>query len=214
MTISSGGFNINFNPTPSIYERETSGTKDMQNAGDLGKGSVVISSQTDLVPFTKMGDRNVWNYKAEQERPSLMPNIILRGSGADIQDKDEGWKTAQNTLYNQLPEATKLLLAGVPTVYIAALKFVLDLSAKALAWQEKALVLIQTENALARREENKRFPDKAYKQSLELGKELSELTEKWVEEIGPNDPSFIESKEFLDNVKILLVSTRGSTSGN
>lgn len=209
MTISSGGLNVNFNQTPTIYEKETSGAKDMQNAADMGKGNVVILAQTDLVPFTKMGDRNVWGYKAEPERPSLMPNTILRGSGADIQNKNEDWKSHYETLYNQLSDDLKLQLAGLPTYDTATLKFIINFGAEALDWQEKALLLIQTENALARTAEIRRFPDQAYKQSLELGKELTALTEKWVNEIGPNDPSFIEAKEFLDNVNTLLQETKG-----
>lgn len=210
MTISSGGLNVNFNQTPTIYEKETSGAKNLQNTADMGKGNVVIASQTDLIPFTKMGDRNVWNYKAEQERPSLMPNTTLRGSGADIQNRDDNWKTHYDSLFNQLPDELKLQLAGVPSPVTATLKAVLDLAANAIAAQERALLLIQTENALARTAELKRFPNQAYKQSLEMGNELVALTEKWVDEIGPNDPSYIESKDFIGNVRALLQGTKAS----
>lgn len=208
MTISSGGFNVNFNPTPTIYERETTGSKDLQNAGDIGKGNVVISSKTDLIPFTKLDDRNKWNYKAEPERPALMPNNILRGSGAEVVNRDEGWRTQYERLYDRLPDDVKLQLAGLPTVYTAALKFVLDLAAHALNWQAKALLYTQTENALNRVNENLKFPDRTYGSSLRFGKELTKTLEKWVDAIGHNDPSYIESKEFLQIVRTLLKGTK------
>lgn len=210
MTISSGGFNVNLNPTPSIYERETAGAKDMQNAADMGKGNVVIASQTDLIPFTKMDDRNKWNYKSEPERPSLMPNVLLRGAGADIREPTN-WQSQYDALYDQLPDDAKLALAGLPTVYTAALKFVIDLAANVLEWQDKAVMASQMENALNRIQDNLRFPDGVYRKSLELGEELASLTEKWVGELGQNDPSYIETMEFVDAVKTLL---KGTTHAN
>ncbi len=208
MTISGSSYNLP-QVTPSIFEKETAGQISQKNTGEVrGNVTIVPQSQTDDISFTKMDDHNKWDYKAEQERPALRPNNVLRGAGSDIQSSDEGVKAQLSKLYDQLPDDTKLELAGLPTVYTAALKFVLDLAANALDSMEKAAIKSQTENALARADENRRFPDRAYLTSIELGKELAGLTEKWVNDLGENDPGYLSASEFIEDAKALLNGTK------
>lgn len=208
MTISGSSFNLP-PASPSIYEKETTGQIAQKNTGDVrGNVTMVPQSQSDDISFTKMDDRNRWDYKSEPERPALRPNSVLRGSGSEVTSSDDGVKAQMAKLMDQLPDDTKLELAGLPTVFTAALKFVLDLAANALEAQEKAAIQSQTENALARADENRRFPDKSYLTSIELGKELAGLTEKWVSEIGENDPGSIAAGEFIEDAKALLSGTK------
>lgn len=208
MTISGSSYNLP-QIAPSIYEKETTGQLAQKNTGEVrGNVTMVPQSQADDVSFIKMDDRNRWDYKSEPERPALRPNTILRGAGAEVSSTDEGVKAQLAKLFDQLPDDTKLELAGLPTVYTAALKFVLDLAANALEAQEKAAIQSQTENALARADENRRFPDKAYLTSIDLGKELAGLTEKWVQELGENDPNSISANEFIEDAKALLNGTK------
>ena len=208
MTISGSSYNLP-QIVPTIYEKETSGQLIQKNTGEVrGNVTMVPQSQSDDVSFVKMDDRNKWDYKSEPERPALRPNTVLRGSGAEIKSTDEGVKAQLEKLLDQLPDDTKLELAGLPTIYTAALKFVLDLAANALEAQEKAALLIQSENALARADENRRFPDRSYLTTIELGKELADLTEKWVQEIGENDPGALAANEFIEDAKALLNGTK------
>lgn len=208
MTISGSSYNLP-QIAPTIYEKETSGQQAQKNTGEVrGNVTMVPQSQADDVPFTKLDDRNKWDYKSEPERPALMPNTVLRGAGSEIKNSDEGAKAQLERLMDQLPDDTKLELAGLPTIYTAALKFVLDLAANALDSMEKAAIQTQTENALARADENRRFPDRSYVTSINLGKELAGLTEKWVNEIGGNDPGSLAASEFIENAQALINGTK------
>lgn len=212
MTISGSSYNLP-QIAPTIYEKETSGQQAQKNTGEVrGNVTMVPQSQSDDVPFTKLDDRNRWDYKSEPERPALRPNSVLRGAGSEVKESDEGAKAQLSKLLDQLPDDTKLELAGLPTVFTAALKFVLDLAANALEAQEKAAIQSQTENALARADENRRFPDRAYLTSMELGKELAGLTKKWVDEIGENDPGALAASEFIEDAKDLLNGTTHATN--
>lgn len=42
MTISSSGLNMNFNPTPTIFERETQGQKDLQNQAEISQKTLQV----------------------------------------------------------------------------------------------------------------------------------------------------------------------------
>lgn len=208
MTISGSSYNLP-QVTPSIYERETSGQAAQKNTGEVrGNVTMVPQSQAVDISFTKLGDRNKWDYKSEPERPALMPNIVLRGAGSEIKNTDDGAKAQLAKLYDQLPDDLKLELAGLPTEETAAFKFVLEFVANGLDAQERAALLCQTENALAREDENRRFPDRAYSSGIKLGKELVDLFEKWVQEVGQNDPGSIAANEFIDDAKALLNGTQ------
>lgn len=208
MTISGSSYNLP-QIAPSVYEKETSGQQTQKNTGEVrGNVTMVPQSQADDVPFTKLDDRNRWDYKSEPERPALMPNSVLRGAGSEIKNTDEGAKAQLARLMDQLPDDTKLELAGLPTVYTAALKFVLDFAANTLDSMEKAAIQTQTENALARADENRRFPDRSYITSINLGKELAGLTEKWVNEIGVNDPGSLAASEFIEDAQALINGTK------
>ncbi len=211
MTISGSGFNLpNLTPanqTP--YEQQTSGQTDLKNAADMGRGHVVIvpQSQSADVSFVLMGRHNLQDYKAERDNPTLIPLMHLYGSGPDIKSKDEGDKAHFNNLFDHLPEDVKTMLAGLPTVYTAALKFVLDLAANALNWQDKAHVQSQTENALNRAEVIKKLPDASYKESLKLGQEIADGIETWMEKLGKNDPDYISTIDFVRDAKEILKGT-------
>lgn len=205
MAISGSGFNINPTPEPTIFHLQTTGQFEQKNAGDVRGNAVILpQSASDDVSFTKLDNRNKWDYKSESERPSLTPNTILRGSGPQIKNTDDGWRAQYEDLLNHLPDDVKLELAGLPTVYTAALKFVLDLAANALDSQSKALQMSQSENALARVNENAKLPEKAYQVALAFGDELTSVLERWIKAIGQNDPGYQENIEFLGDAKALL----------
>jgi hypothetical protein len=208
MTISSSGFNPIVTPQQTVFEKQTTGQHDLKNTGEVrGNVTILPQSQSDSIPFTKLDDHNKWDYKSEPENPTLMPNITLRGAGADVKTSDEGVQAHAENLFAQMTDDVKLELAGLPTTLTAALRFVIDIGANTLEWQDKALIKTQSENALARVEENKKAPHTAYEQSLKLGTEIAGITEKWVQEIGQNDPGFIDASEFLEDTKNLLKGT-------
>lgn len=208
MTISGSSFNLP-QIAPSIFEKETTGQLAQKNTGEVrGNVTIVPQSKSDDISFVQLDNHNKWDYKGEPNNPSISPHTMIRAPGPNIENSDEGAKAQLAKLYDQLPDDTKLELAGLPTIYTAALKFVLDLAANALDTQEKAAIQIQTENALARADENRRFPDRSYSTSIALGNELAGLTEKWVQELGENDPDSLAASEFIEDAKSLLNGTQ------
>lgn len=208
MTISGSSYNLP-QIAPSVFEKETTGQQVQKNMGEVrGNVTIVPQSKADDVSFVQVDNHNKWDYKGEPNNPAIVPQGMVRASGPDIENSDEGAKAQLAKLYDQLPDDTKLELAGLPTVYTAALKFVLELAANALDQQAKAAIQIQTENALALADENRRFPDRSYSTAIELGNELAGLTEKWVQELGENDPGSIEAGEFIEDAKDLINGTK------
>lgn len=216
MTISGSGFNLPnlppANQTP--FEQQTSAQYDLKNTADMGRGHVVIvpQSQAADVSFVLMGRYNLQDYKSERNNPTLVPLMHLYGGAPDIEDKDEGDKAHFNNLFDRLADDVKTMLAGLPTVYTAALKFVIDLAANALNWQDKAQLQSQTENALNRAEAIKRQPDSNYRESLALGKEIADGVEKWMEKMGKNDPDYISTMDFVRDAKEILKGTTHDTA--
>lgn len=208
MTISGGGLNINYNPTPSIYEQQTTGQQELQKQADIGKGNVVIASQTDLIPMSKMAERNTWNYKSEAGRPSLLPMGTLRGSSPDSTVRDEGWLTRYGELFDELPEDIKAELLGLSTINTEAMKLILELAARAINWQDQAAKMVNNESALIRTQINLDFDRGLLANSKDMGEEFLKNAENWLETLGRNDPQYLESKEFINTLKEFLKEVR------
>jgi hypothetical protein len=206
MTISGGGLNVNFLPTPSIYEQQTGAQQELQKQADIGKGNVMIvpQSQQDMIPFPKMAERNTWNYKSESNRPSLLPMGTLRGSGPDFEVKDERWQAHYELLFDELPEEVKEELLGLPTINSEALKLILELAARFMDWQDQAERVVGSEHAEIQAQANLAFGNATFINSKALGKELLEGSEKWLEELGANDPLYAETKEFIAALREIL----------
>lgn len=211
MTLPLLPFNIpNFSPTPTIYEQQTSGRHDLQNEANIGKGNVVIvpQSQADLIPFSKLAERNTWNYKSEADRPTLTQVFTTRGSGVEIQDKTTS-DANYNILYNQLPDDLKNDMEKYPTPLTIAFTSVLKMLADAITWQQTVKVVSNTENAINRQGQNQRYPDQSFANTVAVGKELVSYANSLLEKIGKNDPHYLEVKQFVDSVDANLKSVQG-----
>lgn len=204
MTISGSGYNPQY-INPSIYERETTGQKQLQKEADIGRGNVVIipQSQQNDVPFIHLAERNILNYRSEADRPSLWPMGQMRGSAPLIRGNVLDWETHYLELFEALPKEVKeeleyRLATG------EAFKEVLQMAATLLAWQELVKISMESENALKRVENNARFSIEAFKSALEIGNEMAELSKKWLEILGVNDPAYLAANEDLANFKAIL----------
>lgn len=206
MSISSSGFNINFNPTPSIYEKETQGAVDLQKKGDLGQGSAIIlpQAQQDLIPFTKLNDRNLWHYKAESDRPSLLPVGFLRSAGPESREGEAKWSTFFNHLLDALPKEIQEAIKENPSLATGSLVVALETASKALEWLANTSQVANSENAQNRTKANLVLPEMLFFSSLGLGKELAGHMEEWLNEIGPNDPNYSEAQDYLSSFQLLM----------
>jgi hypothetical protein len=207
MTISSGGYNVNFNPTPTIYERQTQGAVDLQKKGEIGQGAVVImpQAQQDMVPFTKLVGSNVWNYKAESDRPTLVPVGYLRNAGAEIQQGGgQNWVEQYAELYEALPEDVKDAIQNDPSLATNSFVAVMETAAKVIQWQQDASAIENSENAVNRAAANQTFPRETFANSLSVGKELSEAANGLLNEIDPNNPNYGEAVAFNEEYNGLL----------
>lgn len=203
MTIPQLPININFNPTPTIYEQQTSGRQDFQNRADIGKGNVVIvpQSDADTVPFSKLAERNTWNYRSEADRPSLPLVFKAFGSGATIEEKSGNTEENYTMLHDQLPEGLKADMAAYPTPLTVALENLLKSLATGVVWQESVKVMLSSENAINRQQNNLKYPDQTFANTVAAGKSLVASAYKLLDEIGQNDPHYLEVKTFVDTVQ-------------
>jgi hypothetical protein len=207
MTIPHLPININLNPTPTIYEQQTSARQDLQNQANMGKGNVVIvpQSDTDLIPFSKLAERNTWNYRSEADRPSLPPVFTARGSGATIEEKTgSAAEENYNILHDQLPEGLKADMAEYPTPLTASLTALLKSLAEGVTWQESVKVMLNSENAMNRQEANLKFPDQTFANTIAIGNELVTSAYQLLADIGPSDPHYLDVKAFVDDVNTYI----------
>lgn len=207
MTISGSGYNANLNPpTPSIYETETSGQKSMQNDANIGRGNVVIvpQSKQDDLPFTRLFERNTWNYKSESNTPTLLPQGQVRGAGVIIKPNEERVLELYEELLKSLPEDVKELLLGPPTTYIEAFKKVMRALAEGERWLEGALENVLKEGALSRAKAIEEAPVKQLIHSQAVTKEVLLSLKGILEEGEASHPDVLEGKEkitsFLDHI--------------
>lgn len=212
MTFPQLPINVNLNPTPTIYEQQTTARQDLQNQANIGKGNVVIvpQSDTDLIPFTKLAERNTWNYKSEADRPSLPPVFTARGSSAGAAEEKTG--TAEenyNILHDQLPEGLKSDMAKYPSPLTVGFDNLLKKVAEGAVWQESVKVILGSENAINRQGANLQYPDGSFANTVASGREFVETALQLLNDIGPNDPHYLEVKAFVDDVQTNLVQVKG-----
>jgi hypothetical protein len=199
MTIS-GGMNFNPTPTQAVY-----GSQVAQSAGQNREGIADVMTSSDLNAITQLGG-NIHSYEGEASKPSL--KTLLLGSPPQESDRSDAIKEQYKELYNQFSEDMKLELAGEPTVYTAALRYVMDLAAKAVDGQNQAAA---AERDTQDQERNRALPKAVYQNSLEIGKELANQIEAWIKKGGANDPNYLEGTEFVATLKTLL---KGTSYGN
>lgn len=206
MTIPQMPISYNPSPTPTIYERETTAQHDLQNKGDMAdrkfQGAVIIpQSEADSVPFTKYAERSTWNYKSEADRPSLPPVFTARGAPASPEEKTGSAEANYSELHDQLPDGLKATMKDYPSPLTVAFDNVLKLLGAGAAWLESVTTMLSSENATARMEVNKRYPDGSFANTVASGKDYVESALQLLDDIGPNHPDYLEVKGFIDTVK-------------
>lgn len=204
MTISAGGFNVNFNPNPgqTAFEKQTSAEENLRNQGQMGQGNVVIAKDTDLIPFTKM-DSNLWKYQSNPGHPSLKPAGMLRRSGAESREAVGTWEQHYGDIVKNLSEETLTILYSDLETAKAARK-VLELSAKILAWHDARELVSRSEAASSRTEYAQVLPKTAFNETLDQGLERIKLMNELLSEIGVNHPDYISAKEWVQNLEQLF----------
>lgn len=211
MTIPHLPININLNANPTIYEQQTTGRLDLQNRADIGRGNVVITPQSDadLIPFSKLAERNTWNYRSEADRPSLPPVFTTRGSGATFEERIGTSKENYDALHDQLPEGLKADMAKYPTPLTVALESLLKSLAEGVTWQQSVTVMLTSENAAVRQQVNQNFPNYTFTNTIAMGNELVASADQLLSEIGQNDPHHLEVKAFVDDIRTHLSQVTG-----
>lgn len=206
MTISAGGFNVNFNPNPgqTAYERQISGEENLRNQGQIGQGSVVIAKDTDLIPFTKFSDP--WKYSLNSGHPSLPPTGTIRNSDIEKREPVSNWEQHYSDILNNLSEEILTILYSDLEIAKAARK-VLELTAKILAWHDAREVISHSESAQSRTKLAQIIPKEAFNESLNQGLARIELMNSWLERIGLNDPEYLPAKEWLQQLDLLFKET-------
>ena len=97
---------------PTQYETETQAYNEVTKKYVLG---MVWDSIKEAIPFTQQEYDEVFQYKAEAERPTLHPLLHLRGSELEsLTIDDETWKPAFQELFESLPRAFQELSASLP----------------------------------------------------------------------------------------------------
>lgn len=205
MTLSGSGFNLpvsQFSPSP-IPEDQIA----QKNVGDVGRNNVVIvpGDKMEEIPLSKLAERNTWNYKTTADRPTLKNMGQLRGLSADLKASDEGWKTLYNDLLQSLP---KEILASLLEKQPEALQLaaVIQEVAQALSALNLVEAQLQTEAAIQKAAIRQQFPLFCVSNGWVQGKELLNTAQKWLEEIGPNDPHYVEIQDQLSGLEIALTS--------
>lgn len=205
MTISSGGFNLpnpSFSPTPTIFEQETTGMHDLKNKGDVGRGNVVIvpQSQTDEIPFSKLAERNTWNYRSEADNPTIKSPGQLRGNAPDLSQKDDQWKASYNELIADLPVELQTELQQPTMEETGTLQDILVLGARTMTWVDSVSTMMASENAQNRAQLNGALPVFANQNALAQVNELRESMQNTLNEVGQNAPFYQESSGFIADV--------------
>lgn len=205
MTISSGGFNVEFSPTPTIYQQQVSGQHDLQNEANIGRGNVVIvpQSQQNDIPFSQLDQRNIWNYKSDSGHPTLLAQGQLRGATGDPQVRDDSWQPAYEELLNQLPEDVQNAVANAVTPEAVVLKEVLQFGARGLDIVNSSEKSVAAENAVNRAKMSQGYAEFILANARGNAEELQAIANHLLDEIGPNDPHYSETNDYLGSVQRL-----------
>lgn len=202
-----------YEQTPSIYSQQLAGQQDLKNSsqmGSVGFAIVLPQDKMDDISFTKLDYRSKYGggrdggYRTEASRPQLLPMGALRMAAPEFKTSQEGWKTHYDELLSNLPEELQAGVMHPETEDQMTLNALLELGAKVLDWQTQAGKSVQSESAQTTALLNQILPTVALNQSLSLGNELLAIAEKWLDDTGPNDPSYLEGKDLIHSLDALF----------
>lgn len=195
-----------FNPTPPIFQQETSGANTSRNQGLMGQVTVVVSSagDTEVIPFTKFDNRNKWQYKSESNIPTLKPSSVARDAGANPTTHDDAWLETYDNNYGQLEPDVRAALEGTPTLNGGAMVAVLEVFSRVQSWMGGAEAATETESAQNLSQYNQQFPNAAFVSSVHTGSDLADSAAGILDTLGPNDPSYLDAQGFVNNMITLL----------
>jgi hypothetical protein len=199
MTISGSGFNPpqqSFEPPilADQYSSKLEPQSQVKPGEPPGKPVVVIvSPERSLdIPFTQFGDKSI---SSQADTPILLPQGRLIGPAADPIVKDEGW---QETYQGMLAELEPDLAAEVakPTLEeTGPFKESLQLLARGSLWADTTVRKLEdTEQDVF----VQAFSQAGFNGAIETGTDIANTFETHLEEEGPNNPSYDDSKEILN----------------
>lgn len=194
-----GGANIVPNPTPYIFEQETTGSTSLRNQGQMGFG-VPIQPNTDQLTLANLIDRNIFQgYRSDQPRPPAPPAGSLRTSGAKAdQGGTLGWEDNYNELASDLPPELTNVLAE------PEFKAVLSVAANVLSGLDKTDRMDVREEALNNANQNISLPERALGGFLTYGGEFIKEAASILDQKGANDPEYLAQKESLQQFENLF----------
>lgn len=198
MSLSIGGGNFTPNPQLNTYELTVSTQDEVSKKGDpAGTGNkVVIQRNTDDIIFTQMDRDSKNEYPITPGRPTILPAGSSRSAGPNAQENGEEAVEIFNKLFSELPLEIQKLIQEARDQDALVSKEVLQNTAKALEILQKALLQIEIKDRTAAQ-----FPIDVFKTVARIGKEFTESAKGTLE---INEPSYLPSKELIDELEGLL----------
>lgn len=171
----------------------------------VNKAALGIMPDTLEVPFSQLGG-NVWKYQSDANRPTLKPLATFRMTAPDELVPDDSWKSSFDALVGKLhPQLKNRLLANMGKPFSArsmnysVFENVLTMTAKGLAWLQKAQEPLDPESpAWERTEHNQALPGKALRGIVGHARTMLMGTKAFLNYVGPNHPHYEALNHFAN----------------
>jgi hypothetical protein len=164
------------------------------------------------VPFTRIGEKDVWHYQSNPSRPTLPQLVNVRASKEPQPQSDNAWMESFKELVNQLPpEVREKLNQDMARPFqsrnadYTELQNALIYTAKGLAWLKTASEALPPENTVFERmQDNIRLPAMALRGTLVNTANIFRGSESFLRFMGPNMQNHDKYSEFVHEGKECL----------
>lgn len=196
--------NIGSPQQPSVTEMEASAWT------QVNKSALGILKDSLEVPFSQLGGQ-IWKYKSDANRPTLVPTGTTRTLMPKEDKTDESWKPFFDDLVSKMhPQMRARLTADMKkpfetrNTFYSVLENVLNTTAKGLASLERAQQPQTPEQASFKRTlENQALIGTALVATSEQSEAMLNDMQQYLEYLGPNFPGRDALKPFIDRGQLL-----------
>ena len=179
-------------------------------ATQVSRSAMAIVRDSLEIPFTQMGGQ-IWKYKSDPNRPTLMQTGSTRVSIPRDEVTDESWKPFFDDLVSKMhPDMRMRLMADMKkpfemrNAFYSVLENVLNTTAKGLAGLDQAKQPQKTtEAAFQRTEQNQALIGTAFKAITQQSAMLLNNMQGFLDDMGPNFPEYDAIKPFVEQGLVL-----------
>lgn len=176
----------------------------------VNKAALGIVHDSLEIPFTQMGG-DIWKYKSDSSRPTLMQTGTTRVSLSNNEITDESWKPFFDDLVSKMhPELRMRLIADMKkpfelrNAFYTVLENVLNSTAKGLASLEQAKQPQKSsEAAFERTLQNQALIGSAFKGITDQSETMLNQMQNFLDAMGPNYPDYDAMKPYVDQGQAL-----------